>query len=75
MCQKAILAARISSIDEINGIILSKLLGDNANYISIDNVMDQEVVVHYPPEFLNSLNPSGLPPHSLKLKTGTPIIC
>ena len=36
--------------------------------------MDQEDAEHYPQEFLNSLNPTGLPPHSLKLKTGTPII-
>lgn len=74
MCQRAILAARNSSVDEINDIILNKLPGESVNYISIDNVMDQEDSVHYPQEFLNSLTPSGFPPHSLKLKTGTPII-
>ena len=36
--------------------------------------MDQEDAVYYPQEFLNSLDPSGLLPHSLKLNTGTPII-
>ena len=36
--------------------------------------MEQEDAVHYPQEFLNSLNPCGLPPHLLKLKIGTPII-
>ena len=74
MCQRAILAAINSSVDELNDIILSRLPGDNVNYISIVNVMDQEDAEHYPQEFLNSLNPTGLPPHSLKLKTGTPII-
>ncbi|CAB3235853.1 unnamed protein product [Arctia plantaginis] len=74
MCQRAILAARNSSVDEINELILTKLPGDKVTYTSIDNVMDQEDAVHYPQEFLNSLNPSGLPPHSLKLKIGAPII-
>lgn len=40
MCQRAILTARNSSVDEINDIILSKLSGESANYISIDNIMD-----------------------------------
>ncbi|CAG4969265.1 unnamed protein product [Colias eurytheme] len=74
MCKRAILAARNSSVDEINDLILSKLPGDIATYTSIDNVMDQVDAVHYPQEFLNSLNPSGLPPYSLKLKIGAPII-
>ncbi|XP_048514974.1 LOW QUALITY PROTEIN: ATP-dependent DNA helicase pif1-like [Athalia rosae] len=74
MCQRAILAARNSSVDDINNQILTKLPGDTVTYTSIDNVMDPEDAVHYPQEFLNSLNPSGLPPHSLKLKIGAPII-
>ena len=74
MCQRAILAARNSSVDEINDIILSKLPGNNVNCISIDNITDQVDAVHYPQEFLNSLNPSDLLQHSLKLKSGTPII-
>lgn len=74
MCQRAILAARNSSVNETNDLILSKLPGEKVTYTSIDNVMDQEDAVHYPQEFLNSLNPSGLPPHSLNLKLGAPII-
>lgn len=33
-----------------------------------------EDTMHYPQEFLNFLNPAGLPPHELKLKIGTPIM-
>lgn len=43
-------------------------------YASIDTVLYLEDAVHYPTEFLNSLNPAGLPPHKLTLKNGIPII-
>ena len=36
--------------------------------------MDADEVVNFPPEFLNSLDPAGLPPHRLLLKEGSPII-
>lgn len=74
MCQRTILAARNSSVDEINDLILARLPGDIVTYISIYNVMDQKVAVYYPQEFLNSLNPSDFPLHSLKLKIGASII-
>lgn len=37
-------------------------------------VVNRDEVIHYPIEFLNSLNPSGLPPHELWLKVGTPVM-
>jgi len=36
--------------------------------------MDDEDATSYPVEFLNSLNPSGLPQHKLTLKVGSPIM-
>lgn len=65
----SILSTRNGSVGEIKDIILSNLPGESVNYISFDNVMDQKDVVHYPENFFNYLNPSDLPPHSLKLKT------
>lgn len=36
--------------------------------------VEEENVVHYPTEFLNSLELPGLPPHNLQLKVGVTII-
>lgn len=58
----------------MNQIILEKLQGEIREYRSIDTVVEPNTAVHYPQEFLNSLNPSGLPFHVLKLKVGASII-
>jgi ATP-dependent DNA helicase PIF1 len=43
-------------------------------YYSVDTVLEKKDAVHFPTEFLNSLTPSGVPPHTLILKIGAPII-
>lgn len=72
--ERAILAAKNKDVHEINYDILNRLPGQTKNYLSTDTVTDPEQVVHYPTEFLNSLELPGMPPHILKLKVGAPVI-
>ncbi|XP_022831021.1 uncharacterized protein LOC111359653 [Spodoptera litura] len=74
LCSRAIVSPRNDSVNDINRMIMEKVPGDFKCYKSIDTVCNIEDAVHYPQEFLNSLNPAGLPPHELKLKGGTPIM-
>ncbi|XP_021968097.1 uncharacterized protein LOC110863154 [Folsomia candida] len=67
---RAILCPTNADVDKSNDQVLDILIGDNKTYISTDSLMtdvdsDRD---DYPVEFLNSLNPSGMPPHELKLK-------
>jgi hypothetical protein len=50
------------------------LPGVVTEYKSIETVVDADEVVNFPPEFLKSLDPAGLPPHRLLLQVGSPII-
>jgi ATP-dependent DNA helicase PIF1 len=38
------------------------------------DTVESDQAVHYPTEFLNCLEPSGMPPHILALKVGSPIM-
>jgi ATP-dependent DNA helicase PIF1 len=70
---KAILSLRNDEVDMINVKMIDHFQGEHMVYHSFDNAMD-DPHNYYPPEFLNTLTPNGLPPHVLKLKIGCPII-
>ena len=53
---------------------MKQLPGDTITLRSVDSVCDEDHAALYPPEFLNSINVSGLPPHKMNLKTGAPIM-
>ena len=74
LCERAILAPRNDKVETINISLLKQLPGTEILYKSIDTVVDANNAVQYPAEFLNSLDPPGLPPHHLVLKIGAPIM-
>ena len=71
---RAILAPKNISVNNINTAILNVIPGEMTTYTSIDTVVDVDDSVNYPTEFLNSLEPPGMPPHKLHLKVGVPIM-
>ena len=56
----------------INQSVINKMPGNVKVYTSADRVIcdDEEEANNYPIEFINSLTPSGMPPHLLCLKPG-----
>lgn len=74
LCQTAILVPTNQSVNIINNILLQELPGTLQVYKSIDTTCDENEAVNYTPEFLNTLNPPGIPSHVLELKIGAPIV-
>ena len=74
LMERAILAPLNESVSRINGILLTKFPGETKTYYSVDSVKDVDDATLYPTEFLNSLDPAGLPPHTLTLKIGVPLM-
>ena len=74
LSELAILCPRNDAATIINQQLLNQLPGDSKTYKSIDTAVGDDNIIDYPPEFLNSLDPPGMPPHVLALKIGTPIM-
>ncbi|XP_017476411.1 PREDICTED: ATP-dependent DNA helicase pif1-like [Rhagoletis zephyria] len=72
--ERAILAAKNKDVDDLNATIQNFLPGQLVSFKSVDTVINQDDVVNYPTEFLNSLELAGLPPHNLQLKVGSVVI-
>lgn len=72
--ERAILTPKNDRVHEINEMLLKSFNSDEIEYKSIDSVLDPDESVHFPSEFLNSLNPPGLPAHKLHIKVGAPVM-
>jgi hypothetical protein len=79
-----ILTPKSKDAQKINDMIVDQCDTSFYEYNSADsteyiqkvryNFNDDDEQEYYPTELLNSINPSGMPPHSLTLKVGIPII-
>ncbi|KAG3111697.1 hypothetical protein PI125_g8906 [Phytophthora idaei] len=69
-----------SDVLAINDMILEKLPDDAEEYPSVDCLDGDDELERqahgnlYPPEFLNTISLSGMPPHKIKLKIGAPVM-
>jgi ATP-dependent DNA helicase PIF1 len=76
---RAILSPTNSIVDLINEYMLSLIPAEEKEYLSYDSPHDDNSGLDRPdnihtPEFLNTINCSGLPNHRLKLKVGVPVM-
>ncbi|KAJ7568855.1 hypothetical protein O6H91_01G050700 [Diphasiastrum complanatum] len=67
---RAILTPLNKDVDEINARVVELLPGDVFTFYNADSVLECEGSNVHPIEYLNSLQPSGCPPHKLVLKIG-----
>jgi ATP-dependent DNA helicase PIF1 len=63
-----------AEVNIINDFVLEKFVGEESVYFSADCASNEERQLQFPPEFLNSIEFGGLPPHKLKLKIGCPVM-
>ena len=71
-----ILAPKNKTVDDLNQKIVDFFEGESRVYLSADTLKtdNPRSLQDFPPEFLNSLDLSGLPSHRLVLKVGSPIM-
>lgn len=72
--ERAILSPRNDKVSEINELLINSFDSQEIVYRSVDSVLDPDDAVHFPVEFLNTLDPPGLPDHIIHLKVGAPIM-
>ena len=74
---RAILCPRNDESLAVNNAVLDRMPGNEVVYASADDMADEdddELADVTPVEFLNSITPSGMPPHRLRLKTGAVVM-
>jgi len=68
------LAVKNARMDKINFTIQETLPDEFISFKSIDTMADENEIINYPTEILNSLDSPGFLPHDLRLKISCPII-
>ena len=74
--ERVILTPLNIDVDELNDACVDRLSGQAKTFLSIDVAINESGYqdISMPKEYLNTINISGLPRHSLTLKIGCPII-
>jgi hypothetical protein len=78
--EHTILSSLNTEVDCLNAEVLSKFSGEVQVFYSADSIPTSEqsgqedIMLNYPVEYLNSINCSGLPLSKLELKEGCPIM-
>ena len=70
--KRAIMSPTNREVEEINDFVIKLIPGEQVDFKSIDDT--EEGNSDYTPEFLNTIEMSGIPPHLLKLKKGAMVI-
>ncbi|XP_045468086.1 uncharacterized protein LOC123676313 [Harmonia axyridis] len=73
---RAILCPKNDHCNQLNDRILDRFSGTLTIIHSNDSVVsnDEDEIANFPEEYLNTITPSGMPLHELRLKSGVPII-
>ncbi|XP_074376905.1 uncharacterized protein LOC141718425 [Apium graveolens] len=79
LSERAILTPTNQIVTHLNSVIVDIIPGAEFTYYSVDKAEDfggttTELSFIFPPEYLNSINVPGLPPHKLKLKEGVAVM-
>ena len=74
LCDRAVLTPTNISIKERNIRLLNMLPGEEKVHKSINNISSRNQIIDYPTEFLNSLEPTEIPPHDILPKLGALIM-
>ena len=71
--RRILMCPKNDTTDFINEYVINQIPGEGKTLLSAGSVPDDQAAL-YPTEFLNSITPSGLPPHRLYLKIHSVIV-
>jgi len=71
---RSILATTNKEVSMLNDIVIDLIPGNGTLLRSADELSHSEDLQRFNTEYLNSLSPTGFPPHCLQLKAGMPIM-
>ena len=74
LSERVILAPLNETVTKINEKLTAMMPNLPTTYSAVNTAISDEDATHYPTEFLNSIELSGLPPHLLQIKIGMPVM-